>query len=160
MMDINDFRECVSYNPKTGILLWKKSLSNRSKVGSRFGANIDGKGYYRAVFKGKQYRTHRLAWFHYYGEMPDGLIDHINGDRLDNRIENLRIADETLNARNCLRSKNNTSGHTGVTRHKAAKKWVAQITVSYKNVYLGLFDSLDDAVAARKKAEAQYFGNI
>ena len=159
-MDINDFRECVSYDPETGIFLWKKSLSNRSKSGSKFGANLDSKGYYRSVFRGKQYRTHRLAWFHYYGEMPDGLIDHINGDRLDNRIANLRVADDTLNARNCLKSKNNTSGHVGVVWRKDAKKWVAQITVSYKNVYLGLFDSLDDAVAARKKAEAQYFGNI
>lgn len=156
-MKLNEFRDYVSYDPETGLMYWIKSRSNRALVGSRFGANKDSKGYYRSVWEGKQYRTHRLAWFHYYGEMPNGVIDHINRNKLDNRINNLRIADATLNARNASISKNNTSGHVGVTWHKGAGKWIAQINVNRKNIYLGCHENIEDAINARKQAEREHF---
>ena len=154
-MDAATLREWADYDAETGIMTWRKSNSNRAYAGDRFGANIDSKGYFRACLLGKQYRTHRLAWLHYYGELPKGMIDHINRDRLDNRVANLRLADATLNARNISGQCNNTSGFRGVTRRSDGKKWVAQITDGYKNHYLGSFSDIEQAVAARKKAEQE-----
>lgn len=88
-------------------------------------------------------------------------IDHINGDKLDNRRVNLRVVTHQRNQVNRKRlSKANTSGIRGVSRTKASslKPWLAQITVDRKNIYLGIFATLDEAMAARKAAELNYFG--
>ena len=156
-MEIDKLRECVGYDPHTGEMWWKKPTGNRAKIGAKFGSNIDSKGYYRASFMGKQYRAHRIAWALYYGEMPDGVIDHINRNRLDNRICNLRNVGWKENAINISSQRNNTSGVRGVVRRSDGKKWVAQITVNYKNVYLGSFDTIDEAKKARVKAEERFF---
>lgn len=91
----------------------------------------------------------------------DGFLrDHINRDRLDNRKENLRAVSPTVNVRNASLSKNNTTGYTGVTVSRNRKKYVAQISVNYKNVYLGRFDTAEEAYEARLRAEEKYFGEI
>jgi len=159
-MDIESMKAHIDYCPETGVMTWKKVLSNRVKVGMQCGANIDSKGYGRVCFSGKQYRAHRVAWAIHYGEDACGQIDHINGDRLDNRICNLRIATNQENSRNNCISANNTSGATGVTWHKKSGKWMAQIVVSYKPIYLGLFKNKEQAVQARKKAEQDFFGDF
>jgi hypothetical protein len=159
-MNIQKLQEFIHYDPVTGVLIWKKVLSNRTKSGALCGANIDSKGYGRVCFDGKQYRAHRVVWALFYGQMPDQQIDHINGNRLDNRIENLRLASNAENSRNCKLSKNNTSGVTGVSYHAKAKKWFAQIMLNRKNNNLGLFNTKEEAIAARKKAEMQYFGQF
>lgn len=159
-MDIQKMREFMDYDPLTGLMTWKKVLSNRTKPGSVCGGNVDSKGYRRVCFDGKQYRAHRIAWALFYGVKPIDQIDHINGDKLDNRISNLRQANNSQNSRNCKISKNNTSGVSGVTFHKASNRWMAQITVDRKNCYLGLFENKDDAISARKSAEVKYFGDF
>ena len=159
-MNIQRMREFISYDPDSGVMTWKKVLSNRTKPGAPCGANIDSKGYGRVCFDGKQYRTHRVIWALFYGQVPDQQIDHINGNRLDNRIANLRLASNAQNSRNCGLSKNNTSGITGVVFHKYAKKWLAQIMLNRQRIYLGLYDTIEMAAAARKKAETQYFGQF
>lgn len=88
-----------------------------------------------------------------HGVDPDD-IDHINGDPSDNRLENLRNVSHEVNGRNLARRKNNTSGVTGVSRH--GSKWVARICPSRRTIYIGIFDSFDDAVAARRAAEVKY----
>ena len=157
-MDIVLMKQFISYNPDTGEMTWKQVMSNRAKVGSPCGANVDSKGYGRVCFNGKQYRAHRVAWALHYGFEPEGILDHVNGDRLDNRISNLRQVDLSQNARNSGLSKNNTSGHKGVTWHQKAGKWVAQISMNKKNKYLGLFDDKKLAMEARDNAEKKYFG--
>ena len=157
-MDANDFREFMVYDENTGLMYWTKVLNNRTVPGNLCGNNVDSKGYKRVCFKGKQYRAHRIAWLLHYGEMPTKHIDHINGNKLDNRIANLRLADISENARNAKISKDNTSGYSGVTYHKKAKKWAASIMYNRKQIYLGVFENILDAVQARKQAEATYFG--
>jgi len=159
-VNIERMKQFIKYDPETGDMTWVKVLSNRSKSGDRCGGNIDAKGYGRVCFDGKQYRAHRVAWALHYGSSPDGIIDHINGNRLDNRICNLRIVDPVQNARNAGRGVNNTSGMVGVVWHKRAKKWVAQITVNRENKYLGLFTDFDSARQARLSAEDKYFGQF
>jgi hypothetical protein len=114
--------------------------------------NLNLRGYYDVCLDGKAYRSHRLAWLYTYGELPDGQIDHINGVRTDNRVDNLRVVDDATNRKNMGRRSDNTSGVTGVTFHKAARKWVAQYRINGKNYYLGLFDTVLEAAKARKEA--------
>lgn len=89
----------------------------------------------------------------HYGNWPQH-IDHINGDRLDNRIENLREVDRAENMKNMRMPADNTSGFVGVTRHY--EKWKAQITVNGKHIYLGRFDHKKDAIAARIAANRKF----
>lgn len=92
---------------------------------------------------------------------PRGMRgDHWNGDTLDNRRCNIRIATKQQNAQNCAVSKNNRSGFTGVSFNKTLERWESYITVDGKKKGLGYFDRLDEAIAARKRAEVQYFGEI
>lgn len=86
-------------------------------------------------------------------------VDHVNGDKLDNRRENLRHVSPSANQVNRKqKNRNNTSGVRGVSRHSQCDRWVAQITVKGKNRYLGLFKTLPEAIAARKRAEFLLFG--
>lgn len=88
-------------------------------------------------------------------------VDHINGDKLDNRRENLRIVTPQRNQVNRKqRNRNNTSGVRGVRRHGQCDRWVAQITVNRKNIYLGLFGRFEDAVEARRAAELEHYGEL
>jgi hypothetical protein len=159
-MDIAKMREFIAYDPETGEMTWKKVLSNRTKPNAVCGGNLDSKGYKRVCFDKKQYRAHRVAWALFYDKEPTLQIDHINGNKLDNRISNLRQATNYENSRNCGISKNNTSGITGVTYHAKAKKWIAQIMVNRQNYYLGLYNNMADAAAARQAAQIQFFQNF
>lgn len=93
---------------------------------------------------------HRLV-----NQTPDNLYtDHINRDRLDNRRSNLRAVTQSINGHNCKLSKNNKSGYNGIHWYK--NRWVAGIKVAYKDIYLGRYEKLEDAIKARKKAEEVY----
>ena len=90
----------------------------------------------------------------------DGVIDHINGDGLDNRRKNIRPCSVQENSRNRHGQANNTSGFVGVCWNCASKKWYARICVSGKNINLGLFSDIEDAICARIKAEKKIFGEF
>jgi len=92
-------------------------------------------------------------------DCPDNkVVDHINKNKLDNRKSNLRICEQTHNLMNSKIGKDNKSGYKGVGFHKPSKKWRARITVDKKTIYLGLFNSKEDAIKARREAEIKYFG--
>lgn len=138
----------LSYSAETGELRWKHTGAMAGRV------NHDG--YVQVSIKGKRYQAHRLCWMLANGAFPEGEIDHINHDKEDNRLANLRVVSGKENKRNRPRPKNNTSGFTGVVWHKKHKKWQAQIKVDGSCKYLGLFYSLEDAVLARKSAEVDF----
>jgi HNH endonuclease/AP2 domain len=116
----------------------------------------DTLGYKYCRIFGKPHRAHRLIWAMHYGEMPIGQIDHINGIRDDNRIENLRLVNNQENNKNKRLSANNTSGVMGVCWDKSRGKWSAQIKVDLVRINLGRFDDIELAIAARKAAEVKY----
>tara|TARA_R110000751_G_scaffold207745_1_gene311540 strand:+ start:198 stop:683 length:486 start_codon:yes stop_codon:yes gene_type:complete len=101
-------------------------------------------------------RLHRILM----GEPEDLVVDHINRDPLDNRRENLRIVSRQENQMNLSMKKTNKSGITGVSWHKDANKWRADIAYKYKHIYLGYFDTLEEARKAREDAEEEYFGEF
>lgn len=119
--------------------------------------------YYAVRYEGyKRIYTHRLILERILGRslVANELSDHINGDTLDNRRCNLRLATKKENCRNARRSKNSTSGYKGVSWNKAAKKWRAYIVADYKQIHLGLFENIEDAHNAYYEAAKKYHGDF
>lgn len=147
-------KENLSYNSDSGLFTWLKSTHNQVKIGDV--AGTVRKGYICIRIKGKDYAAHRLAWVYVYGELPYNDIDHINHNTSDNRIVNLRIVNKKENQHNASIRKDNTSGFTGVTWHKVANKWMAQICIDGTRKNLGYFTNLNDAISARQDANIKY----
>jgi len=164
-------RRLLDYNPDTGVFIWKprsgwmrSSTSGVGRISSwntRFAGKeafkqLDQQGYTRGVIWGRTFWAHRVAWAIHYGAWPEQQIDHIDGDRANNKISNLRDVTHTENTRNTGLQKNNSSGCTGVGWHKAQGGWRVRIGHKGKHIYLGKFEKLDDAIAVRKAAEVKY----
>ncbi len=148
-------RELLNYDPDTGIFTWKVSTSNRVKVGDAAGS-LDGGGYQQISVQSRLYKAHRLAWLHMHGTWPKLDIDHINRNRSDNRITNLRDVSHKQNHQN---RSDNASGHPGVSWHKLTSRWQVKIMHNYKQIHLGCFSILEEAIAARKAAEKLYWAD-
>ena len=144
--------ELFRYDGATGKLYNRVHISSRAREGAEAGCT-GGCGYRQVRIVGVDYFTHRLIWKMRTGSDPVEELDHINHDRADNRIENMREASGRENHMNLSRAKNNTSGVTGVCWQKLAQKWCAQIRVEGKQVHLGYFTHFFHAVRARKLAE-------
>jgi hypothetical protein len=110
----------------------------------------DRDGYVINFIKGKIYREHRLIWMYVYGEMPNGMLDHINRVKSDNRIENLRVVSFSENRQNIGKLSNNKSGLKGIWFHKKNKNWCASICVDKKKYHIGSFITKEEAFAAYK----------
>jgi len=154
LITLEEAQNLLHYDPEKGALTWRVFRGSRAKAGDLAGTAANG--YLRVRVGDSLYYVHRLAWFIYYGKWPENQIDHINGNRIDNRIENLREANHSINGKNTEIHRNNTTGHSGVTWNKKRRKYVAQIKVNYKVIYLGYYTDIDGAVAARKQAEIDY----
>ena len=143
----------VTYEPETGIFRWKFAINYSIKPGDQAGS-VDAKsGYRRIMIDGERCLEHRLAWLYVNGEHPAGYLDHVNGDRTDNRIANLRPASKIENGWNRANNNNNTSGQRGVYRIKAGRKkdlvrYKAIVSVGGRRVTLGQYETEAEAVAA------------
>ena len=142
--------ELMAYNPETGEFTYLKS-NKRRLVGGKVGS-LRTDGYYEVTINYSRYRLHRLAWFLTYGTMPSKHIDHINGNRSDNRIANLREATVSENLQNQKKATTrNKLGVLGVSYKKGA--YEPKIRVNGKDLYLGRFQSIKEASAAYIKAK-------
>ena len=130
-------KEVLEYDPCTGIFTWKKKLSKRISIGGVAGS-IRKDNYLEIRIDTVINLAHRLAWLYVYGYFPD-CIDHVNLNRSDNRISNLRESTMSQNASNCIIRSSNTSGYKGVSWNKKKKKWRAYITFNKKRIELGHF---------------------
>lgn len=154
-------RSILDYDPSTGQFRWLRRDDVRSTWNTRYAGQSAyslSHGYVRIGVYGRGYKAHRLAWAHFYGEWPTGHIDHINCDKQDNRISNLRIATPTQNNANC--SARRGSICKGVTLHKKTGKFQAQVKANGKNHYLGLFETPDQASSAYSEAATILFGDF
>ena len=154
MISQSRLKEIYHYDGRD--LIWRVNKGQRGRIGNIVGSVSSIDGYRKANIDGNTYYIHRLVWLYVHGEFPVYQIDHINGDRSDNRLENLRDVPQRENLRNMKLSKRNNSGVIGVDWHKLAKKWTARIRVDGRQINLGLFDDLELAAFVRKEAEHKY----
>lgn len=147
--------QILNYDKDSGVFSWRNPNSNRVKKDDSPGS-IDWKGYLIITIDSRRYRAHRLAWVYTYGEMPKYQIDHINQDKLDNRISNLREVTNLENHKNMPARKDNKSGYTGVHFDRVKNRWVSFIYDNKKRVHLGTFKNKLDAIDKRKCAEVEY----
>jgi hypothetical protein len=149
------------YDKETGNLIWKIKPSSRGhhvKAGDIAGT-LKSHGYLCVGINYNSYRAHRLIFLMHKGYLPK-TIDHINGDKLDNRIENLRAATVGQNQHNRKTNANNTSGYKGVSWNKAQKKWTARITLERKIIHLGYFANVEEAAEVVRKAREELHGSF
>lgn len=160
-----------SYEEDTGTLRWKEVLpedwrlseSGRKKFNTRHSGEVAGH-----IFKGssnqlstqvrvdgKSYYVHRIIWKIMTGEEPN-TIDHIDGNPLNNKWNNLRDTDNLGNCKNFKKNKNNSSGYTGISWNKASGKWEAYIWHECKKYNLGFHTDIEDAIAIRKEKEVEF----
>jgi len=166
-------RQLLRYEPETGKLFWKPrpvwmfSDGHRDKAGNcnNWNSHYAGKpaftsmmrnGYRIGAVCNRSMLAHRVIWAMVSGQWPADQVDHINGDRQDNRLENLRAVSRADNNKNSKRPCTNTSGAIGVCKSPTRGKWLAQIKVGGQVFHLGTFERKSDAISARKKAERKY----
>jgi len=147
-----DIKKEISYNQETGVFSWNVTR-DRVVAGMRAGT-VDPKGYRRIRYKRQQYFEHLLAFFYVHGKFPAQQIDHINGDRADNRISNIREVSCSENAQNRWANKRNKTGLMGVNFNFG--KYRAFIRINNQTTCLGNFETAHDAHEAYKIAKAQH----
>lgn len=163
----------LSYNPETAQLYWRKrephtvsgSQAIRMRICRNWNARFEGKeaftciskrGYYTGVIDNKRLYKHHVIWAMHYGEWPQSMIDHIDGNPLNNHISNLRLVTSAQNQKNMKLQERNKTGQIGVWYDKNRDSYQAFIAHNRKRISLGRFKSLDDAIAVRLAAEKKY----
>ena len=163
-------RECIDYNPDTGEIRWKVRPLHHfysPKVGEAWNRRLAGKhwivnkysGYRTSTISGVCLRGHRVAWLITHGEWPNGFLDHIDGDKTNNRLDNLRVVDPAESSKNKGKQVRNKSGINGVyldLKGNKSKPWRVYIGVNGKNKFIGGYETKEQAKQARDQAEADY----
>ena len=148
MITQKQIKKLISYNPVDGIVTFTRTGKQNDKALQR--------GYRRITIMGRLYLEHRIVWLYFYGEFPNGQVDHINSVRNDNRIENLRDVNNQENHKNKTLLSNNKSGITGVGWCGDRMKFRVNITVNLKYIHLGYFSSFFDACCSRLSAQLKF----
>lgn len=152
-------KSSLDYDPITGAFTWRIRPSNNTRAGQSAGT-INQHGYLHIRLGGFGYQAHRLAWLYIHGKLPDSQIDHINGQRADNRLVNLREATHGDNMRNIARNKRNTSGYRGVSYVKESGKWESRTKFNNKTYYFGHFDTAEEASRVYLAFIAEHHGEF
>ena len=153
-LSLEELKRILEYNPKTGLFTRKIDVNNcmaRTIAGTE-----RNDGYIYICINNVRVLAHRLAWFYVYGEWPKGHVDHINQMKPDNRILNLREASHAQNNINRPAQINNILGIKGIKRH--GNKYIARLNHNKVPYYLGLFDTLEEAIDARRQKEIEFYG--
>jgi hypothetical protein len=156
-----DLFDMFDYDDATGQLLWKIKPNNGVKIGDVVGTPVEG--YLRTIIQGVKIQVHRIIWVIHYGTIPEGYqIDHIDGDRANNRLTNLRLSTPSQNSQNRYRV-SGTSGYKGVTFNKNSQMWYAQIQMHGRRKHIGRFNTPEEAAVAYEeyavKLHGEFFNN-
>ena len=158
-MNIDELKQAFIYEAETGLIKRAVDAGKRWRKGQVAGS-INGQGYMEVKFQGRVYQAHRLAWALHFGEQPPEFLDHINRDKLDNRITNLRPATKSQNNANRTALRNNKHGIKGCYWINKTSSWRVQCRVNKKLHNVGYFKELDAAKAAYTAFAAQHFGEF
>ena len=157
MLTFERANELFKYEPETGMLIRKVTTGNNRFHAGTVAGCASPEGYLRVRIDKALYRVHRVCYLLAYGSLADDMqVDHINHDRADNRLANLRLVTNTQNGRNTKLPVTNTTGVIGVSYNKKYDKYYAHIHIKGKNIYLGQYDTLEEAAAARADANLKY----
>jgi HNH endonuclease/AP2 domain len=164
--------ELLAYCPTTGVLVWKARPVSMFKDGRQSAAHncaiwngkfadrpalgaIDKRGYRHGHLLNTKVKAHRVIWALVHGVWPKGEIDHINGRKSDNCMENLRLVSHAINSKNMRLKSNNTSGANGV-RQRPSGRWAALMEVNGKPITIGTFETKAEAIIARRTAQVEH----
>lgn len=154
----------LEYDPASGNFTWKFNSEMTPTWNARFAGKPAGtlnrEGYIQIKLYRLGYRAHRLAWLYIYGAWPLEEVDHINGNKIDNRISNLRQASRHENARNRGLQSNNKTGYVGVRKPRGCRRYTATIGINGQQKRLGLFDTAEEAAEAYRIAAASLHGEF
>jgi hypothetical protein len=156
MITQEELKELLNYNSETGVFTWKVSPARQVFSGDIAGTKRKD-GYIQIKVKNELILSHRLAWIYMYGYLPK-YIDHINGQRDDNRIINIREVSNQQNSLNSKISKNNTSGIKGVYWDKSRNKWTVRLSIDGKCKFFKRFDDIDLAKLVIEEVRNKYHG--
>ena len=154
-----DVKKILDYRPETGELVWRERTARCVRVGDVAGC-VDVHGYItvgirKLGVRKRIYKAHRLVWLIAHGSWPNGLIDHIDGNKSNNQLNNLRLVNGTGNSENVRRpNKRNQSGFMGVIF--VNNRWRASITVQGKTQYIGTFNAPEQAHQAYLEAKRKF----
>lgn len=158
-LSVEVLKQHLDYVPGTGIFTRRMQARGRKHfVGARAGSMSHGYRYIRVCIN--RYAEHHLAWLYVYGVWPSTELDHVNGDKGDNRIENLREASRGQNMANAGVPRTNKSGMKGVFFDAKHQHWLASMTVEKKTRYIGIYDTFEEAAKARRAAFTKQFGEF
>jgi len=152
MLTQENLKKLFDYAPDTGYFTRLVKVNYNTDIGDIAGS-INDAGYLQIRIDGRIYLCHRLVWLFIYGYFPENSLDHIDRDKTNNRLNNLREVSQTCNNKNSGNLSNNTSGVKGVSSVGGSKTWKAQITVNRRCLNLGRYGNFEDAVCARLFAE-------
>lgn len=146
---------------ETGKLFWRDCDSMPQRWRSRYAGKeaftaTTVSGYKHGAINDKIIYAHKAIWAMHHGAWAEDKVDHISGDKCNNRMENLRAVSQSENMRNACKRSDNTSGICGVVWHKVSKKWKAQMQVDGKAYYLGVFPTIEEAAAVRAAASREH----
>lgn len=150
--------ECFEY--RGGALYWRSvTHPNKQYLADKPAGSMHKTGYRHVTWMGKVHKVHRLIFLLHHGHLPPE-VDHINGDRADNRVENLRAADRSENQCNRSALSSNTSGYSGVSWHKKSKAWLVRVMKNNKTVVQEYFKDLELAGLVAEEARAKFHGQF
>ena len=160
MVNQEYLNKIFEYNKETGVLIWKVTRSSKVKCGMIAGSlNPHNGGYIQVIFNKRAYYAHKIIWEMIYGERPK-YLDHIDGNRANNRLNNLRSVNASQNACNSRVSKRNTTGYKGVHWNKQRNKWTVFVRknrkLHYGGAYINLIDAIQCAIQLRIKLHGEY----
>lgn len=161
MITYKELIELLEYDINTGIFTWKQDKSSRATKGAIAGTLSNG--YISITINKHIYRAHRLVWLYCFQEWPSNYLDHINGDKIDNRLDNLREATTVENSYNIKAHKDSSTGIKGIYFNKANNNYRAQIRYNGKTISLGSFKTPEEASLAynskAKELHGEFYNN-
>lgn len=158
MIEHPELTALLTYDPDTGVFHWREPKYPRRPDGVVGFRNDEG--YLKTKIRGRTYALHRLAWFYVHGEWPTDQVDHINGKRDDNRMENLRQASQGENRANSKTNHNNALGVRGVRKKQRGTGYEARIRKDGKLISIGYFATIQEAKAAYQAAQRILHGEF